>query len=205
MGDGWSSVVLLSELARLYRAFATGEPSPLPELPVQYPDFAVWQRSRLREEETARQLAAWRERLSPPLPVLDLPTDRPRPALQTFRGRNETLLLPPRLVDGLRGLGAPVGATPFMVLLSGFALLLSRWSGQEDLIVGSPFAGRDRRELERLIGIFLNLLPLRIDLSDGRSDDGGFRALLDRVRATAVAAYGAQDVPVERLIGEVQP
>jgi amino acid adenylation domain-containing protein len=201
VGDGWSSVVLLSELARLYRAFAAAEPSPLPELPVQVPDFAVWQRSRPREEETAKQLAAWRERLAPPLPVLDLPTDRPRPAVQTFRGRSEILLLPPDLATALRGLGAPRGATPFMVLLSGFALLLSRWSGQEDVIVGSPFAGRDRRELEPLIGIFLNMLPLRIDLSG----EPGFGALLDRVREMAVAAYGSQDVPVERLIGEIQP
>jgi amino acid adenylation domain-containing protein len=201
VGDGWSSVVLLSELARLYRAFATGESSPLPELPIQYPDFAVWQRSRPREEETAKQLATWRERLAPPLPVLDLPTDRPRPAVQTFRGRSEILLLPPDLATALRGLGAPRGATPFMVLLSGFALLLSRWSGQEDVIVGSPFAGRDRRELEPLIGIFLNMLPLRIHLSG----EPGFGALLDRVREMAVAAYGSQDVPVERLIGEIQP
>ncbi|HJX28442.1 MAG TPA: condensation domain-containing protein [Thermoanaerobaculia bacterium] len=201
VGDGWSSVVLLSELARLYRAFAAGEPSPLPELPIQYPDFAVWQRSRPREEETAKQLAAWRQRLVPPLPVLDLPTDRPRPAVQTFRGRSEILLLPPDLATAVRGLGAPRGATPFMVLLSGFALLLSRWSGQDDVIVGSPFAGRDRRELEPLIGIFLNMLPLRIDLSG----EPGFGALLDRVREMAVAAYAAQDVPVERLIGEVQP
>ncbi|HEX9941015.1 MAG TPA: condensation domain-containing protein, partial [Thermoanaerobaculia bacterium] len=205
VGDGWSSVVLLSELAQIYRAFATGEPSPLLELPIQYPDFAVWQRSRLREEEMARQLAAWRERLAAPLPVLELPTDRPRPAVQTFRGRSETLLLPPELADGLHHLGAPQGATPFMVLLSGFALLLSRWSGQEDLIVGSPIAGRDRRELERLIGIFLNMLPLRIDLSGGLSGGLGFRALLGRVRETAVAAYAGQDVPVERLIEEVQP
>jgi amino acid adenylation domain-containing protein len=205
VGDGWSSVVLLSELARLYRAFAANESltetSPLPELPVQVPDFAVWQRSRPREEETAKQLATWRERLAPPLPVLDLPTDRPRPAVQTFRGRSEILLLPPDLATALRGLGAPRGATPFMVLLSGFALLLSRWSGQEDVIVGSPFAGRDRRELEPLIGIFLNMLPLRIDLSG----EPGFGALLDRVREMAVAAYGSQDVPVERLIGEIQP
>ncbi len=201
VGDGWSSGVLLSELARLYGAFAAGEPSPLPELPIQYPDFAVWQRSRAREEETARQLAQWRERLAPPLPVLDLPTDRPRPASQTFRGRSEILILPPELAAALHGLGAPQGATPFMVLLAGFALLLSRWSGQEDVIVGSPFAGRDRRELEGLIGILLNMLPLRLDLST----DPSFRALLGRVRETAVAAYGSQDVPVERLIEEVQP
>jgi len=201
VGDGWSTIVLLTELVRIYRAFAAGEPSPLPEPVLQYADFASWQRSLSREEEMARQLAAWRERLAPPLPVLDLPTDRPRPAVQTFRGLSETLLLPPELASGLRGLGGPVGATPFMVLLSGFAVLVSRWSGQEDLVVGSPFAGRDRQELEHVIGIFLNMLPLRIDLSS----DPTFRTLLDRVREMAVAAYASQDVPVEKIIEEVQP
>ncbi|HEX7186035.1 MAG TPA: amino acid adenylation domain-containing protein [Thermoanaerobaculia bacterium] len=201
VGDGWSIGVLLTELAEVYRAFAAGEPSPLPELPVQYADFAVWQRSRLGEEEIARQLADWRERLAAPLPVLDLPTDRPRPAVQTFRGASETLVLPPDLANALRSLGASLGATPFMVLLSGLSVLLSRWSGQEDLIVGSPIAGRDRRELQGLIGILLNMLPLRIDLSG----DPSFRALLGRVRGTALAAYARQDVPIERLIEEVQP
>ncbi|HYO12152.1 MAG TPA: condensation domain-containing protein, partial [Thermoanaerobaculia bacterium] len=201
IGDGWSSAVLLTELTEIYGAFAAGEPSPLPELPVQYADFAVWQRRRLGEGEMAQQLAGWRERLAPPLPVLDLPTDRPRPAIQTFRGVSETLVLPLELANGLRGLGANQGATPFMVLLAGFALVLSRWSGQEDLIVGSPIAGRDRRELERMIGIFLNMLPLRIDLSG----DPSFRDLLGRVRDTALAAYARQDVPVERIIEEVQP
>jgi non-ribosomal peptide synthetase component F len=201
VGDGWSTIILLTELVKTYRAFAAGAPSPLPEPALQYADFASWQRSRVREEEMARQLAAWRERLAPPLPSLDLPTDRPRPATQTFRGLSETLLLPVDLAGGVRGLGAPVGATPFMVLLSGFAALAARWSGQEDLIVGSPFAGRDRQELEHVIGIFLNMLPLRIDLSG----DPSFRTLLGRVREMAVAAYAGQEVPVERIIEEVQP
>jgi amino acid adenylation domain-containing protein len=201
IGDGWSGAVLLSDLTANYRAFAAGEPSPLPELPIQYADFASWQRRRLGEREMAEQLAGWRERLAPPLPVLDLPTDRPRPAVQTFRGTSEVLVLPPELANALRGLGADQGATLFMVLLAGFALVLSRWSGQEDLIVGSPIAGRDRRELEPLIGIFLNMLPLGIDLSG----DPDFRGLLGRVRETALAAYAGQEVPVERIIEEVQP
>ena len=201
VGDGWSSTVLLSDLTQVYRAFAAREPSPLPELAVQYADFASWQRTRLGEEEMARQLAGWRARLAPPLPVLDLPTDRPRPAVQSFRGRSEVLVLPPAVADAVRGLGAAEGATPFMVLLSGFAAVLARWSGQEDLIVGSPVAGRDRLELERMIGIFLNMLPLRIDLSGGPS----CRALLGRVRETALAAYDRREVPVERILEEVQP
>ncbi|HEX5759074.1 MAG TPA: amino acid adenylation domain-containing protein [Thermoanaerobaculia bacterium] len=201
VGDGWSSSVLLSDLTGIYAAFAAGEPSPLSELPIQYADFAGWQRRRLAGDETARQLAGWKAALAPPLPVLGLPTDRPRPPVQTFRGRSETLLLPPELAGALRGLGAPEGATPFMVLLAAYALLLSRWSGQDDLIVGSPIAGRDRREVERLIGVFINMLPLRI-LLDG---EASFRALLERVRETALAAYTRRDVPIERLIEEAKP
>ena len=201
VGDGWSTSVLLAELTEIYRAFAAGLPSPLPELPVQYVDFAAWQRTRLREAEVARQLAGWKARLAPPLPVLDLPTDRPRPSVQTSRGLTEKLFLPPEAAGAVRALGADQGATPFMVLLAGYALLLSRWSGQEDLVVGAPIAGRDRRELERMIGVFLNMLPLRLDLAG----DPTFRALLDRARETALAAYAGQDVPVERLIEEAQP
>ncbi len=201
IGDGWSSAVLLSDLTQIYRAFAAGEPSPLLALPVQYADFASWQRTRLSDREMAEQLAGWRERLAPPLPVLDLPTDRPRPAVQSFRGMSEVLVVPPEVANGLRGLGADQGATPFMVLLSAFAVVLSRWSGQEDLIVGSPVAGRDRLELERMIGIFLNMLPLRVDLSG----DPAFRGLLGRVRETALAAYTHKEVPVERILEEVQP
>jgi amino acid adenylation domain-containing protein len=201
IGDGWSSAVLLSDLTEAYRAFASVEASPLPELPVQYADFAAWQRRRLGEREMAEHLARWRERLAPPLPVLDLPTDRPRPAVQTFRGASEILVVPPDLANRVRGLGADQGATPFMVLLAAFVSLLSRWSGQEDLIVGSPIAGRDRRELEPLIGIFLNMLPLRVDLAG----EPAFRDLLGRIRETALAAYAGQEVPVERILEEVQP
>ncbi len=195
VGDGWSSAVLLSDLMEIYRG------ASLPELPIQYADFAAWQRARLGEAEMAEQLAGWRGRLAPPLPVLDLPTDRPRPAVQTFRGVSEVIVLPPELANALRRVSATQGATPFMVLLAGFAAVLSRWSGQEDLIVGSPIAGRDRRELEPLIGIFLNMLPLRI----GLSGDPGFGPLLGRVRETSLAAYKGQEVPVERILEEVQP
>jgi amino acid adenylation domain-containing protein len=199
VGDGWSSNVLLGDLTAIYQG------ASLPELPIQYADFASWQRRRLSERDLAAQLAAWRERLAPPLPVLDLPTDRPRPAVQTFRGRSEVTVLPSDLAGALRGLGAAEGATPFMVLMAGFALLLSRWSGQEDLIVGSPIAGRDRLELERMVGIFLNMLPLRIDLAGSSGADLSFRALLGRVRETTLAAYALQEIPVERILAEVQP
>jgi amino acid adenylation domain-containing protein len=198
VGDGWSSNVLLGDLTAIYQG------ASLPELPIQYADFASWQRRRLSEQDLAAQLATWRERLAPPLPVLDLPTDRPRPAVQTFCGRSEVTVLPPDLAGALRGLGAAEGATPFMVLMAGFALLLSRWSGQEDLIVGSPIAGRDRLELERMVGIFLNMLPLRIDLAGSSGPDLSFRDLLRRVRETALAAYALQEVPIERVLAEVQ-
>jgi amino acid adenylation domain-containing protein len=201
VSDGWSIAVFLAEWGEIYRAFAAREPSPLPPLPIQYADYASWQRSRRREEEVERQLADWRRDLAGPLPILDVPTDRPRPAIQTFRGASEPLILPAGLADPLRALGRAQGATPFMALLSAFSLLLSRWSGQDDLLVGSPIAGRDRKELEGLIGIFLNMLPLRI----GLAGDPGFRALLGRVREAAVAAYSRPDVPIERLIEEVQP
>ncbi|MES1244612.1 MAG: SDR family NAD(P)-dependent oxidoreductase, partial [Acidobacteriota bacterium] len=165
VSDGWSIGVLLSELAALYGARAAGAASPLVPLPVQYADFAAWQRESLERGGIGDQLAYWRRQLGGPLPVLELPTDRPRPAFQTFRGVAEIRTLPAGLVSSLKALCHREGATPFMGLLSVFALLLQRWSGQDDLLVGSPIAGRNRREVEGLIGMFLNTLVLRVDLS----------------------------------------
>jgi amino acid adenylation domain-containing protein len=199
--DGWSIGVMTRELADLYAAARRGRPSPLPELAVQYADYAVWQRRQLQGEALEGQLAYWRRQLAGAPPLLDLPTDRPRPAVQTYRGRQRTVLLPPVLTTRLKELGAGQGATLFMTLLAAFQAVLGRWSGQQDVVVGTPIAGRGRSELEPLIGLFLNSLALRTDLSGEPS----FRELLGRVRRTALEAYSNQDVPFEKLLEELRP
>ncbi len=193
--DGWSMGLWAHEIAALYR----GE--ILPEPPVQYTDFARWQRGWLAGEALESQVGYWRERLRGLPPVLDLPADRPRPPVQTFHGASELRLLPPALVDRLRRIGQTQGASLFMVLLAAFQILLSRLSGQEDLAVGSPIAGRTQPEVEGLIGCFLNTLVLRADLS-GRP---AFPELVRRVRETALGAYAHQDVPFEKLLEELRP
>jgi hypothetical protein len=193
--DGWSLGVLVRELTALY----AGE--TLQELPIQYADYAAWQRERLRGAALEEELAWWRERLAGAPPSLDLPFDRPRPAVQTFNAGCAVRVLPASLIDRLRTLAGGEGASLFMVLLAGFQLLLSRWSGQEDVPVGSPIAGRTRREVEGLIGIFLNHLVLRADLSG----DPTFRELLARVREVAVGAFAHQDLPFEKLLAEIEP
>jgi acyl carrier protein len=200
VSDGWSMGVLDRELATLYEAFARGEPSPLPELPVQYADFAVWQRAWLSGEVLERQIAWWRERLAGAPPVLELPTDRPRPATAGPRAGHVFRVLPPETAQGVRALARREGATLYMVLLAALDLLLARWSGQEDVVVGTPIANRTRRETEGLIGFFVNTLALRADLSGNPS----FQALLGRVRETTLGAYQHQDVPFERLIDELR-
>ncbi len=201
VSDGWSIGIFLSELTALYGAFARGEEPALPPLPVQYPDFAVWQRDWLSGDVLKAQLGYWRERLGGTLPVLELPLDRPRPPLQTFRGARLPLALPADLAERLRTLSRGRGATLFMVLLAAFKILLRRYTGQEDLLVGVPIAGRNRSEIEGLIGFFVNTLVLRTDLSG----DPRFEELLDRVRETTVGAYAHQDLPFERLVEELRP
>jgi len=200
VADGWSLGVVFRELAALYEAFALGRPSPLPELAVQYADFALWQREWLRGERLERQLAYWRRRLEG-LPVLELPTDRPRPAVQRYRGASHSFTLPGSLAEELRGLGRSEQATLFMVLLAGFKALLSRYRRQEDISLMAPIAGRGRPELEPLIGFFVNSLVLRTDLSG----DPSFHELLRRVRETALGAYAHQDLPFEMLVEKLQP
>jgi amino acid adenylation domain-containing protein len=203
VADGWSLGLLIRELTALYRAFSAGRPSPLPELPIQYADYAAWQRRWLAGEALETQIAYWRGKLgdpAKPLPVLDLPADRPRPAVQSWRGAGLTHLLDPGLTGRLGALARREGATLFMVLLAGFQALLARWSGQDDVVVGTPVAGRVRAETEGLIGCFLNNLALRTDLAGNPS----FRALLGRVRATALEAYAHQDVPFEKLLEELR-
>jgi amino acid adenylation domain-containing protein len=200
VGDGWSMGVLTRELAVLHEAFSAGRPSPLPELPVQYADYARWQRAWLRGEVLAEHLAWWRERLAG-APVLQLPTDRPRPPVQTFRGAARGFVLPPRLADELAVLGRGRGATLFMTLLAAFAALLQRHTGQDDVSVGSPVAGRPRAALEDLIGFFVNTLVLRVDGSGAPA----FGDLLARTRETVIAAFAHQEVPFEKVVEEVQP
>jgi hypothetical protein len=198
--DGWSRGILFRELSELYAAFSAGQPSPLAELPIQYADFAVWQRGWLQGEVLARQLSYWREQLAE-LPALQLPTDYPRPAVQTFEGAREERVLPKALSERLQELSQREGVTLFMTLLAAFVLLLHRYSGQEDIVVGSPIANRNRSELEGLIGFFVNMLVLRTDLS-GKLN---FRDLLSRVRERALEAYAHQDLPFEKLVEELQP
>jgi amino acid adenylation domain-containing protein len=199
--DGWSMGVLTRELAGLYAAFLAGRPSPLPALPVQYADFARWQRDWLQGEVLEAQLAWWRGRLGGAPPPLELPTDRPRPAVQTFRGAARQLALPAALAAGLRSLARREGASLFMVLLAAFQALLHRWSGQDDILVGAPIAGRRHTATEGLIGFFLNNLVLRADLAG----NPGFRDLLARVREESLGAFAHQDVPFEALLADLQP
>ncbi|MET0399016.1 MAG: amino acid adenylation domain-containing protein, partial [Longimicrobiaceae bacterium] len=201
VSDGWSMGVFFRELAALYEAYREGRESPLPELPVQYADYAVWQREQLAGETLERQLAYWRERLAGAPELLELPVDRPRPAVQTYRGATVPMEFSRELLERLRALERTEGATLFMVLLSAFQVLLSRYSGSEDVVVGSPIAGRTRREVEGLIGFFVNTLVLRTDLSG----DPSFRELLGRVREATLGAYEHQDMPFERLVGELSP
>jgi amino acid adenylation domain-containing protein len=199
--DGWSIGVLVREIGALYHAFARSEPSPLPELPIQYADYAHWQRERVQEAALEAQLQYWRERLAGAPSVLELPSDRPRPAVQSFRGAVVHFELPADLPPALKALGQQAGATLFMTLLAAFATLLSRYSAQEDIVIGSPIANRTRTELESLIGFFVNTLVLRVDLSG----DPSFSDLLDRVKRTTLDAYAHQDVPFETLVEALQP
>jgi amino acid adenylation domain-containing protein len=200
VSDGVSMGVLARELEVLYAARLRGEHSPLPELTVQYADYAAWQRNYLSGELLTSQLGYWRRQLAG-LPVLELPTDRPRPALQSFRGAAHTVVLSADLSQALKELGRREDATPFMTLLAAFQLVLGRWSGQDDFAVGTPVAGRTRAETEPLIGFFLNNLVLRAELTE----DPSFRALLGRVRETTLGAFAHQEIPFERLLEELQP
>jgi amino acid adenylation domain-containing protein/non-ribosomal peptide synthase protein (TIGR01720 family) len=199
--DGWSMGVLIGEVSQLYAAAREGRPSPLPELVFQYADLAVWQREWLRGEVLAAEIDYWRQRLAGAPELLALPTDRPRPAVVTYHGDELPLALSPRLTERLRALGQAEGATLFMTLIAGLQALLSRYSGQQDLIVSTTVAGRNRVEAEPLIGVFVNFLLLRADLAS----DPNFRALLAQGRETALEAHAHQDLPFERLVEELLP
>ncbi|HSF38843.1 MAG TPA: condensation domain-containing protein, partial [Thermoanaerobaculia bacterium] len=198
--DGWSFDVLVRELAALYRAFLAGRPSPLPDLPIQYADFAAWQRQWLQGEVFDTQLSWWRHQLGEKPPVLDLPTDRPRPPVQSARGANVPFSLPPDLAAGLQELARRSGSTLFTVLLAAFQVLLHRWSGQARVSVGTPVAGRSRVEVEGLIGFFVNTLVLSSDLGG----DPTVPELLDRVREVTLGAFDHQDIPFEKLVAALE-
>ncbi|MBL0694525.1 amino acid adenylation domain-containing protein, partial [Comamonas sp. JC664] len=199
--DGWSNGVMVRELAALYAAFSQGQPSPLPALPIQYADFAVWQRQWLQGEVMDAQLDYWRGKLAGAPSHLELPTDKPRPAQQSFRGASTPLSLSNPLSEALETLAKREAATPFMVLLAAFQVVLSRYSGQEDILVGSPIAGRRQAESEDLIGFFVNNLVLRSRVQGHVT----FRSLLAQVRDTTLGAYEHQDVPFEKLVEVLQP
>ena len=198
--DGWSFVILLSELSDLYEAFATGQPSPLAELAVQYADYAVWQRDRLRGEAFEAKLGYWRKQLAD-LPLLQLPTDHPRPAVQSFQGARHHVVIGRELWDSVRALSIAEAVTPFMTLLTAFKTLLQRYADQDEIVVGVPVANRTRVEIEDLIGFFVNTLVMRTDLSGNPT----FREALGRVRNVALEAFERQDVPFEKLVEELQP
>jgi amino acid adenylation domain-containing protein/FkbM family methyltransferase len=201
ISDGWSIGVLVREINILYRAFSTRQPSPLPELSIQYADYAVWQREPAQEAAIKQQLDYWRQRLADTPSLLELPTDRPRPPVQSFHGARVSFALPPGLTEKLKALAEQNEATLFMVLLGAFQALLLRYTSQEQINVGSPIAGRQHIETEELIGLFASTLVMHTDLSG----DPGFTELLKRVRQTALDAYAHQDVPFERLVEELQP
>ena len=199
--DGWSMGVLMRELAALYDAYCTGGSSPLPELPIQYPDFALWQHNWLQGEACQEQLSYWLQQLGGDLPVLDIATDRPRPEAQTFSGARKRLLLSKRLTEEIKALGRRENATLFMTLLAAFNVLLYRYTGQQDIMVGCPVSGRNRLEVETLIGLFINTLVLRTNLSG----DLTFRDLLAQVREVVIGALTHQELPFQKLIEELQP
>ncbi|OYD96428.1 non-ribosomal peptide synthetase [Nostoc sp. 'Peltigera membranacea cyanobiont' 210A] len=222
VSDGWSMAVFIRELSALYQSFSKGMPSlrsrsvsqtdatrsllpqrgtPLAELPIQYADFTIWQRQWLQGEVLETQLNYWKQQLADAPPLLELPTDRPRPPIQTFRGGTQSFQLDRNLTQKLKRLSQQSGTTLFMTLLAAFVTLLSRYSNQSDIIVGSPIANRNRNEIESLIGFFINTLVLRIQCAGNPS----FEQLLQRVQQVALDAYMHQDVPFEQLVEVLQP
>jgi hypothetical protein len=198
--DGWSVGLLFQELGALYKAFSFGQPSPLVDLPVQYADYAVWQREQLSGQSLAAELSYWKQQLAG-ISVLDLPTEQPRPAIQTYTGARQSFRLSNTLTSSVKALSRREGVTLFATLLAAFKTLLYRYTQCDDIVVGSPIAGRNRTEIEGLIGLFINNLVLRTDFSG----EPNFRELLSRVWKVALEAYKHQNLPFEKLVEELQP
>ncbi|MTJ53551.1 amino acid adenylation domain-containing protein [Anabaena sp. UHCC 0253] len=201
ISDGWSTGILIRELTTFYKAFDSNQKCNLPELPIQYIDFAVWQRQYLQGDILQTQLNYWKQQLSGNLPILELPTDRPRPAIQTDRGTSQSFTLFPSLTAALKNLSQQEEVTLFMILLAAFKVLLYRYTQQEDILVGTPIANRNRSEIEGLIGFFINTLVIRSDLEGNPT----FQQLLTQIKKTTLAAYNHQDLPFEQLVEELQP
>lgn len=201
VSDGWSTVVFGRELSQLYQAFSKGLSSPLADLPIQYADFAVWQRNWLQGKLLDEQLSYWKKQLENLPAVFNLRTDRPRPPVQSYRGTRQTAEFSKDLTQKLKALSRKEGVTLFMTLLAAFQILLHRYTGHDDVVVGSPIAGRTRKEIEGLIGFFVNTLVLRCNLSG----DPTFNEILIRVREMALGAYAHQDLPFEMLVEELKP
>ncbi|KMJ44713.1 peptide synthetase [Xenorhabdus khoisanae] len=201
ISDGWSLNILMHELSTLYHAFSEGKHDPLPALTLQYADYALWQRQWLQGEVIEKQVNFWRDALQGAPALLELPTDRPRPEKQSYTGGHIDIVLPPELSAGLRALSQRHGTTLFMTLMAGWATLLSRLSGQTDLVIGTPVANRQHRELEPLIGFFVNTLALRVQLDDNPTISN----LLARIRSHALKAYAHQDLPFEQLVEALKP
>lgn len=199
--DGWSMNIFMQELVTLYEAYLQGKSSPLSPLPLHYADFALWQHAWLQEEHVKIQLDYWKHQLAGYLPVLELPVDHPRPAMPSFQGADEECILSPALCEQLRLFSHQENVTIFMVLLTVFNIFLYHSTGQGDITIGSPVAGRRQAEIEKLIGFFVNTLVLRVDLSGTPS----FRDLLQRVREVALQAYSHQDIPFELIVQILQP
>ncbi|MBV9179769.1 MAG: hypothetical protein JO356_00535, partial [Acidobacteria bacterium] len=201
VSDAWSAGIFFDELGTLYSAFLQGKPSPLPELVIQYADYAMWQRNWLTGTTLENQLSYWREHLRGAPPLLELPSDRPRPEARRFVGAHEAISLAEDVADGVQRLSQQQGVTSFMTMLAGFKALLARYSGQQHIVLGTDIANRTTAETEGLIGFFINLLPLHTDLSG----DPSFRELVLRVREVALGAYSHQDIPFDKLVEDLQP
>jgi hypothetical protein len=198
--DGWSNEILIREFGALYRSYCAGEPSPLAELPIQYADFAVWQRKWLKGAALEQELKYWREQLSGKPPVLNLAGARPRPLVPTYRGATRSFALSAELSKSLGALSNREGVTLFMLLLAAFKTLIYRYTAESDIVVGTPVANRNRSEIEPLIGFFVNMLPMRTDLSDNPR----FTQLLKKLRVMSLDAYAHQDLPFEKLVEELE-
>jgi hypothetical protein len=201
VSDAWSASVFLQEFGVLYTAYSKGDPSPLPELSLQYADYAVWQRDWLQGEALEARLGFWRRQLLAAPPILRLPSDRPRPKVQTFAGGHIPVMLPRDLLEGAKTLGAQEGVTLFMALLAAFQALLAYHTGEKRIVVGTDVANRPTLDTEGMIGFFINLLPLSTDLSG----DPRFLELLQRVREITLTAYTYQDLPFHKLVEELRP